>query len=133
KVLGDIGLERRVAALVLDDLRIAHPYRRSVRGGVEAKDDPPAVPSPRHANRALVPHVAHVVARLSRRHHVVEARRHGHLRIPREPARPPALGLADTVAVEREAPQAVEGDAFPRGGFAWTEHGASALFRGIPR
>jgi hypothetical protein len=38
KVPGDVGLERRVAALVLDHLRIVNPCRRSVCGGVEAAD-----------------------------------------------------------------------------------------------
>ena len=85
-VLGDVGLERRVAALVLDDLRVADPRRRAVRGGVEAQDDPLPVPAPRHADRALVPDVADVVARLARRHDVVEAGRDGHLRVARQRA-----------------------------------------------
>jgi hypothetical protein len=37
--LGDVGLERRVAAGVLDDLRAVQPCRASVRRGVDAQHD----------------------------------------------------------------------------------------------
>ena len=45
--VGDVGLERRVAALVLGDLGVVEPHDRAVRGGVEAQHDPLDRPSRR--------------------------------------------------------------------------------------
>ena len=45
--VGDVGLERRVAALVLGDLGVVEPDDRAVRGGVEAQHDPLAGPAAR--------------------------------------------------------------------------------------
>ena len=75
-----------------------------MRRGVEAQDDPLPLPVSRHADRALVPDVTHVVADLARRDDVVEAGRHGHLGVARQLARPPALAPADSLGVEHEAP-----------------------------
>ena len=50
-VRGDVGLERRVAALVLGDLDVVDPDDGAVGGGVEAEDDALPGPAARHPHR----------------------------------------------------------------------------------
>ena len=78
-VLGHVGLERRVAALVGDDLGVVHPDRRPVGRGLEVQHDPLPVPAARHPDGGLVPDVAEVVAHRRVGGDVVEAGRYGHL------------------------------------------------------
>jgi len=107
----DVGLGRRVAALVPDDLLVAHPDRGPVRGRLEVQDDALARPPAGHAHRPLVPDLADVVAQ-ARVDEVVVARGHGHvLRVPERPGEPP-LGAPRAVDIEAEPPQPVEGLAF---------------------
>ena len=106
--VGDVGLERRVAALVLGNLRLVDPDDRAVRRGVEAQHDPLATPSLRDARHGLVPGVADVVVYLGLREHVVVARRNRHLPRPRERLLPPALGPTLALRIESEAPEPVE-------------------------
>jgi nucleotide-binding universal stress UspA family protein len=127
--LGTLAADAGAALVVVGSLErsrlervLAGSVGEALRGGVEAQDDPLPVPAPGHADRALVPDVADVVVRLARRHDVVEAGRDGHLPVAGQHARPPTLGSARAVGVEREAPQAVERGALPRGGLARTEH-----------
>jgi hypothetical protein len=80
-VVADVGLERRVAPLVLGHLIVADPDDGAVRSRVHAQDDALAIPPPGHADQALVPHVADVVVRLGE--HRVEAGRHRQLGVAR--------------------------------------------------
>jgi hypothetical protein len=108
-VVGHVGLERGVAALVGDDLGVADPHRRPVGRGLEVQDDALPVPAPRHSDGGLVPDVAEVVTHCRVGADVVEARRDGHLRGGRERPSEPSLGPAGGVGVEGEAPQSVQG------------------------
>jgi hypothetical protein len=74
----DVGLERRVPALVLGDLDVVRPDHGAVRRGVEAQHDPLAGPAAGDAHPGLVPDVTDVVAHGDVRDDVVEARGHRH-------------------------------------------------------
>jgi hypothetical protein len=47
-MIADVGLERRVAALMRDDLGVVHPDGGPMRGGLELEHDPLPVPAARH-------------------------------------------------------------------------------------
>ena len=79
-VLGDVGLEGRVAAFVPGDLHVVDPDDGAVRGRVEPEHHPLIRPAPRHPDRGLVPGIAHVVAHRCVGRDVVVARRYRHLR-----------------------------------------------------
>ena len=76
-VVGDVGLEGRVAAHVLGDEVVVDVDHALVRGGVDAHEDALAGPAARHAHGALVPDPADVVADGPIGEEVVVARRHG--------------------------------------------------------
>ena len=119
---GDVGLERRVAALVLGDLAAIDPHHRAMGGRAEAQDDPLAGPAGRDPGQGLVPHVADVVAGLRVGEDVVVAGGHRHLTRPGRQAVLPALIAARPGGVEREPPQAVKGLAFPGRRVLGSEH-----------
>ena len=123
-VLGDVGLERRVAALVADDLVVVHPHRRPVRRRLEVQHDPLAVPAARHPDGALVPDVAEVVAHRGVGGDVVEAGRHRpSSRASGSGPREPPSGASRAVGVEREGPEAVEALGLAGGGVLGAQHG----------
>ena len=102
--VGDVHLERRVAADVLADLGVVDTDDRAVRRGVEPQHDPLVLPARGHADARLVPGVADVVAYLGVGEEVVVARGHGHLAVPgrgaatspRRARRPPRRGRTAT-------------------------------------
>ncbi len=105
--LGDVGLERRVAADVLGHLGVVHVDDAFVGRRVESHEDAFAGPAARHADGALVPDPADVVADRRVGEEVVVARGHGGLegRVERGP--PQRVGGA---GVDRELPESVEVD-----------------------
>jgi hypothetical protein len=121
-VLGDVGLEGRVAALVGDDLGVADPDRRAVGRGLEVQGDPLPVPAARHPDRGLVPDVAEVVPLRRLGADVVEAGRHGHLPGIRQRSPEPSIRPAGTVGVEGEPPQAIQGLPLPGGRVLRAKH-----------
>jgi hypothetical protein len=106
--VGDFGLERRVAALVLGHLDAVDPHHRAMGGRAEVQDDPLADPAGRDPDHGLVPRVAHVVAHLSLGEDIVVAGGHGYRARRGRQAVPPAVAAADAVCVKREPPEAVE-------------------------
>lgn len=108
--LGDVRLERRVAADVADDRGLVHPHLGGVGRRAEPQEDPLPGEAARDPDRALVPDVADVLAHGAVRDDVVVAGRHRHPASLVERAGEPALGAATIVRVEAEAPQPVEGD-----------------------
>jgi len=112
------ALEGRVAALVLDRLRLSDPHDGAVRGGVEAQDDPLAAPAMGDPGDRLVPDVADVAAHVRRGEEVVVACRDGNLPGTCQRLPPPSL-LPAAAGVEREP---VERPALTRRGLTGPEH-----------
>ncbi len=120
--LGHVGLERRVAALVLGDLGAVQPDHGSVGRRAEPQYDPFADPGCRHTDRRLVPGIADVVVHRRVGEDVVIAGGHRHLPRPRWQPFPPLLVPAALFGVGHEPPQAVQGLALPGRRVSWCEH-----------
>ena len=133
--VGDLGLERREPALMLDHLLTVDPDGRAVGGRAEAQHDPLAGPARRHADGRLVPHLANVVVHLGVSEDVVVAGGDGHLsRLARQAAGPVARTTV-AVGVEREPPQPVQRLTLTGRCVSWCQHLFSyvgAVFRGCP-
>ena len=105
---GHVGLEWRVATLVLRDAGVPDPDRGPVRRRIEPQDDSLSGPAAGNEDRALVPHVAHVVVDVRIDEHIVEAARNGHPAGVGQRRTPPAFRTARAGGIEGEAPDAVE-------------------------
>ena len=111
-MLGNVGLEGRVAALVGDDLRVVEPDGGAVRRGLEMQDHTATVPTAGNPHGRLIPDVAEVVAYRGVSGDVIETGRYGHLPGVGERAAEPSGAAAVASRVECEQPQPVEGLAF---------------------
>ena len=120
--VADVGLERRVAALVLDDEFVVDPHRGAMCRGVEPEHETPVIPSGRCIHRPLVPDVSDVVVELLVDEQVVVARRHGDGTGVGERATPPLVAPPGPGGVGRERPQAVEPLALPNAVVLWSQH-----------
>ena len=125
--VGDVGLERRVSADVLGDLRAVDVDDALVGGGIHAQHHAFAGPPARHPHRPLVPDPADVVADRLVGEDVVVAGRDRGLEGGLELVGP---RLGGGGVVEREAPQSVEADEFAGGSGDGLEHGSSLLIGG---
>ena len=105
--VGDVGLERGVAAYMLGDLGAVDVDDALVGGGIHAQHHTLAGPPAWHPHRPLVPDPADVVADRLVGEHIVVAGRDRSLEGGLELVGP-RLGGGDVV--EREAPQSVEAD-----------------------
>ena len=128
--LGDVGLERRVPALVAGHLGVADPDDRGVRRGVEPQHHALTGPAARHPDRGLVPGVADVVPAGGPHEHVVVARGDRHGLRGGQRGTVPALAPTGARRVEAEVPQAVQGLALAARGVLGTKHRCSPLIAG---
>ena len=131
RLVGDVGLEGRVAPDVLGDESLTDVHPALVGGGIDPDTDPLAGPAPRHPHRSLVPDPPDVLADGTVGEQVVVARWHRSLERRVEGA-PERLGAR--IGVESEPPQAVESKQLPGRGRPGSEHGLSArAHRGLAR
>ena len=122
---GEVGLERRIPALVRGDLDAVGPHGRAVRDSFEGEGDAAVGPARRDPDLGLVPGGADVVAQCGIDEDVVVARGHGHLAGLGQRGVLPLLGAADAVGVDAEAPQAVEQLALAGGVVLGAQHEGS--------
>ena len=120
--VADVGLERRVATLVLDDEFVVDPHRGAMGRGVEAQHETPAIPTGRRVHGPLIPDVADVVVELLVDEQVVVARRHRDGAGVGQRAAPPLVAPPGTGGVGRERPHAVEPFALPNPVVLWSQH-----------
>ena len=103
-----VGLEGRVAPLVITDLLVPGPHDGAVGGGVEPEDDAATVPARGDVDDPLVPDVPDVVVQRGLDHDVVERRRDRHRPRPFERGAPPPVLPAHANGVGDELPEPVE-------------------------
>ena len=119
---GEIGLERRVATLVLDHQFVVDPHGRAVRRGIEPEDDALPNPAGGDVQRALVPDVTDEVVEFVVDEQIVEAGRHGNVARLGEWTAPPPGRAADECRIRPEPPDAVEAHAFTNPVVLWPQH-----------
>src|SRR3954447_4315477 len=112
-MISDVRFERRVAALVGNNLGLVNPDRRTVCCGFEVQHDPLSLPAPRHPQHPLVPDIAEIVPHGCVSSDVVKARRHSHLSGIGQWTGEPAIVSTVAARVKGELPQTVEAFAFP--------------------
>jgi hypothetical protein len=129
-MVGDIGLERGVAALVRHHLHVVDPDRGAVCCRLEVEHNASSLPATRDPGSRLVPDVAEVVADGRLDCDVIEARWHSRLAgIGQRPAEP-AGGSTLTFRVQPELPQAVQALPLAGAGVLRSQHGGSFALAG---
>ena len=90
-MIGDVGFERGVPALVRHHLDIVDPNCGPVGGRFEVEYDASSLPASRHPNTGLVPDIPEIISNRRISCDVVEAGRHRHrMRIRQRPVKPTA-------------------------------------------
>ena len=118
--IGDVQVERQVAALVRPNLCSVYPNLRGVCGRGEVNANPAAIPTLGDAHRALVPNVSVEVALGSIRHDVVEGGGDSHLLRFRQRLSLPILFPTDSLLIKFEIPKSVQGDQFACWSYFWS-------------
>ena len=103
-MVGDIGLERGVPALMRHDLDIIDPDRRPMGCGLEVQHDASPLPAPRHPDTGLIPHVAEVITDHRIGCDVVKTGRHRHLAGIRQRLAEPTGRAALTLRIQSKLP-----------------------------
>ena len=121
-VVGDVGLERKVAPGMVGHLDIVDPDGGGVGGGLEVDDDAILGPAARDADFALIPDRADVITDCGVGGEILVGGRNCHLGALRQQLGEPSLGLAAVLGVEGEVPHSRQTLCFSGRGVLWSKH-----------